>query len=154
MTMTPKTLQDIVDETRAFHQRLISHLSLCKLYCPTEREKMLLNFIVEQSNLLSSSLTGLENIQDKESFRTWLYEYSDGYTILQTQPENIAFNTMEYGEICETIRQINNQIIDLYEEINQRSHSPKPEMATAVLLEYMQANTKQMAEQTANVEGL
>lgn len=153
MVMEPKTLGNILDETEAFHERLVAHLKRCTEQCENERERMLLDFITDHEQWLSSSLEGLQREQHDSALNTWFYEYTDRHAVLFSKPEEIAFNKMSYDEICEKIRNINNDIIDLYQHLKERAESKDSEAALNELLYHLNANAKNLSKETANTSG-
>lgn len=154
MAMEPKTLDTILTETDAFHKRLIAHLRSCKERAPSERERMLLDFICDHEQWLACSLNGLERSQHEGAMNTWFYEYTDRHAILYSNPEDIHFEQMGYDEICEQIRQINNDIIDVFEHLKERSESKASEEALDQLLTHLTTNAKNLSQETANTAGL
>lgn len=154
MAMEPKTLDTILEETEAFNQRLVNHLRDSRDRCKNERERMLLDFITDHEHWLSSSLAGLDRQQSDSALNTWYYEYTDRHAVLFSRPEEIPFDTMSYDEICETIRNINNDIIDLFEHLKERSESKDSEDALAELLHHLKTNARNLSQETANTAGM
>lgn len=154
MTMEPKTLETILNETEAFHQRLVTHLRRCTEKHPNERERMLLHFITDHENWLSSSLEALDKEQYQGALNTWYYEYSDRDSVLFSNPEDIPFDKMDYDDICEKIRNINNDIISVFEYLKGRAESKATEEAIGELLYHVKANAKNLSQETADTSGL
>lgn len=154
MAMEPKTLATILDEANDYHRRLVAHLKQCAEHCESEREAMLLHFVVEHEQWLASSLAGLELRQRDSALNTWFYEYTDRHEILFSDPSTIHFEYMPYNEICEKLRTINNEIIDLFEHLRERAENKDSEEALRELTSHLAANAKNLAQETANTEGL
>lgn len=154
MTMEPKTLETILEETEAFHQRLVRHLQHCTEKHPNERERMLLHFITDHEHWLASSLEALDRQQYEGALNTWYYEYTDRHAVLFSNPEDIPFHQMDYEDIAEKIRTINNDIIDLFEYLKGRSESGATEEAMDELLYHVKANSKTLSQETADTSGL
>lgn len=154
MAMEPKTLDTIFSETDAFHKRLVAHLRRCKDQAPNERERMLLDFICGHEHWLACSLEGLEHSQYESALDTWFYEYTDRHAILFSNPEDIPFEQMNYDDICEKIRLINNDIIDLFKHLKKRAESKSGEEALDQLLTHLTTNAKNLSQETANTAGL
>lgn len=154
MAMEPKTLENILDEVDAFHQRLVAHLRHCTEVCENEREGMLLDFVSDHEQWLSSSLEGFERTQYEGALNTWYYEYTDRHAILFSNPEEIPFDKMSYDEIAEKIRNINNEIIDLFEHLKGRSETKASEEAVDQMLTYLKANAKNLSQEIADTSGL
>lgn len=153
MAMEPKTLASILDELDAFHKRLIAHLQHCLEQCPNERERLLLDFIIDHEEWLSSSLSGLEERQYDNALDTWFYEYTDRHAILFARVDEIPFHKMSYDAIAEKIRDINEQVIDLFQHLKERSESKSSEKAVDELLYHVSANAKTLSKETANTQG-
>lgn len=153
MAMEPKTLATILDEVDAFHQRLIAHLQHCRKQCTNERERLLLDFIIDHEEWLSSSLSSLERQQYGNALNTWFYEYTDRHAILFARVDEIPFHEMPYDAIAEKIRDINEQIIDLFQHLKERSESKSAEKALDELLYHVSTNAKTLSKETANTEG-
>lgn len=154
MAMEPKTLETILDETEAYHGRLMAHLKHCRDKASGERERMLLDYIVDHEQWISSALYGLERKQYAGAMNTWFYEYTDRHAILFSDPEQIPFHEMPYEAINEEILEINDQIIDLFEHLKQRSESKGSEEALGELLYHLKANAKNLSQGAADTEGL
>lgn len=154
MAMEPKTLETILDETEAYHGRLMSHLKHCREKTQGEREQMLLDYIIEHEQWISSAMYGLERKQYAGAMNTWFYEYTDRHVILFSEPAKIPFHELAYDEINEQLLEINNKIIDLFEHLKERAESKNSEEALSELLSTIKANAKNLSMGAADTEGL
>ena len=153
MAMEPKTLSTIARETEQLYQKLLDHLKKSRDICSTEKERILIDYIIDREHWLAVSFNDLETAQYNGALNTWYYEYTDRHNILISNPADIPFSQMSYEDICEALRQFNADIIDLFTHLKERSECEASTLATDTLLQHISINAKQMSQEIANQEG-
>ncbi|MDO3380934.1 hypothetical protein [Gilvimarinus algae] len=152
MAMIPKTLDEVLSYTHAFHERLAYHLLQCQGRQPSEREQMLLLHLAQQEKKLASTIAKLQGAAHQGVLGTWYYEYTDRHPIAAFQPDSIDFSDMDCDAISATIAELHDQLVDLYRHMHDRSESNSAKEFTAELLDIQCSQAKLVSFDSGRVQ--
>lgn len=123
MAMEPKTMSDVLELTRRWHEQLSRHLHSSADETGSERNDMLLEYLSEHERKLAETLEYFQRDADIEALHTWFYEYTDRHKIIHRDPHEIPFTRMSNDEITGEIAGLHNQLVDLYRHLHERAES-------------------------------
>ena len=122
--MQVETLKDILHRTNECHQQLADCMKHCANEQLNERAKLLLNYLSDHEQKLSSVLQAFETSADKNALNTWFYEYIDKSPLKSHVTCDKPFAEMSTQEIIGEIEAQHQQIIALYRYLIGRAEIP------------------------------
>ena len=119
--MTIKTLGDIVNWTREFHQQLAECTEHCSQENKNERAQMMLTYLSQHEARLSEVVAGFEKLGQKKVLETWTNEYFNLHPILARESCDAPFSEMRSDDIVDSILSQHEEIIELYKFLEDRA---------------------------------
>ena len=146
--MKVETFADLIDWTRAMHQRLAECLAHCSTHSERALAKLLLTYLADHEATLEKIVDGFEQRADSKALNTWVYDYLEHKPIELHRSSNAPFAEMDFDEICKSMFDVHNQAIDLYRELHGRVDIPEAKELLQALLDMEEHETMRLAQQT------
>jgi hypothetical protein len=124
--MSNKTLRDMVDWTQQFHRDMAQSMQLSA--AQTERERMLLDYLVEHENELARMVGRYGENASDTALNTWVSAYMEQYPPLEQPPRYPPFSGMNTTEIMTAVQEQHDRIINIYEHLEDFVQSSANEL--------------------------
>ncbi|MEQ6884818.1 ATPase [Salicola sp. Rm-C-2C1-2] len=135
--MELKTFKDLIDWTRTLH----SHMATCLEHCANEHEetraRILLDYLATHEAELEKTVAGFENESDAKALQTWIYDFLSHKPVETHRTCDLPYTRLDFDGICQEIFDFHDQIIELYQNLQDRAEIPE---------------TREMAENLLNLE--
>lgn len=142
MAMEPKTMSDVLELTRRWHQQLSQHLHSSAGETGSERNEMLLDYLSEHERKLAATIEDFQRDANLEALNTWLYEYTDRHKIIHRDPHQIPFTRMSTDQITGEIANLHDQLVDLYKHLHERAESDSARETLQQLLDIERSKSR------------
>lgn len=146
--MKVQTISDLIDWTRALHQRLAGNLAEGAAQHEQEMARLLLSYLADHEAALERIIEGFEQRADPKALKTWVYDYLAHEPIDLQRICDAAFAEMNLDEICGQVFNAHNQAIDLYRDLLERADIPEAQELLQELLAIEKNETMRLAQQT------
>ena len=152
--MQVHTFEDLIDWTRALHERLAQCLAQCSTKHEEQRAKWLLSYLSEHEGKLRDAIDGFEKGADPKALKTMIYDYLDHPPIAPHRLCDAPYAQMDFEQICESVFGLHNQAISLYRNLLARAPIPEANELVQPLLDLEQHETMLMAQQANRMRDL
>lgn len=146
--MKVTTFSDLIDWTRATHHRLAESLADCSMQSQQELARMLLTYLADHEAAMEKIIDGFENQADPKALNTWVCDYLGHDPIDPYRTSDAPFAKMTFDEICASVFDVHNQVIDLYRNLLGRADIPEARELLQSLLGMEEHETMRLAQQT------
>jgi len=146
--MKVEKFSDLIDWTRAMHHRLAECLAHCSTQSEQELAKLLLSYLADHEAALEKIVDGFEKNADPKALNTWVYDYLGHEPIDPHRSCDAPFAKMSFDEICGSVFDAHNQVIDLYKSLLGRADIPEARDLLQALLDMEEHETMRLAQQT------
>lgn len=152
--MQIETLKDVIQWTQLYHQKLSKCMQECKTKQTDERAQLLLDYLIEHEEKISSMLPLFEAKADKNTLDTWCIEYIDKSPINPYTACNLSFANLSTQEIITEIETQHNHIIELYRYLIGRASIPSYIELMTELVSMEEHEAKNMMQGANRLEDL
>lgn len=123
--MELKTFRDLIDWTRTLHH----HMATCMKQAASEHEEtraqILLDYLATHEAELEKTVEGFENEADARALKTWIYDFLSHKPIETHRTCDLPYTRLDFDGICHEIFDFHDQIIDLYQNLQDRAEIPE-----------------------------
>ena len=152
--MKVRTISDLIDWTRVMHQQLAARLAEGSQQHEQEMAKLLLSYLADHEATLEKTIDGFEQRADPKVLKTWVYDYLEHEPIDLTRSGDAPFAEMDFNEICGSVFDVHNQVIDLYRDLLGRADIPEAQELLQTLLDIEKHETMRLAQQTNRMQDM
>ncbi len=154
MAMVPKTLNELLQQTREFHAEMAERLHHCGQDETDPRQKMLLQHLAGKEQKLASTLADLEFDSELGPLQTWFYEYTDRNPIAAFNLSDIELRDRSATTIGALLADWHEQLVDLFLYLTKRAESDRTEKLTRDVLAVESSHARQMSYDMARAEDM
>ena len=152
--MKPETLNDLIDWTQRLHHALGQCLREGIDGPQGRRAHWLLEYLADHETQLEEIVQGFARDADRNALNTWVYDYFTQRPLQFLDEGATPFSGMDVEEICQTVFNWHNQIIDLYRYLEGRADIPEVRELVSNLLEIETHEMMKLAYQSSQAEDI
>ncbi|MCX4186932.1 ATPase [Methylophaga sp. OBS4] len=119
--MQVESIKDILEWTVHFHHELAACLKDCTDKNENARAKLLLGYLATHEKTLENMVAEFERTANLNALNTWCYEYLDKHPVIKHKHSDVPFSKLDTKQIMETVTQLHEQVIDLYQDLYDRA---------------------------------
>ncbi len=152
--MAIKTFEELIDWTRQLHAQLGHDLAKSASNHEQERERLLLDYLAGHEAEIATMVAEFEHQADPKALNTYIYDFVDKPLIEACLAKQTPYVEMRFDEICGTVFDWHEQVIDLYQGLAKRADIPEATTLFEGLLAMETQEIKRLAQQTARMNDL
>lgn len=152
--MKVETFADLIDWTRALHQRLAECLSHCSTHAERLQAQWLLTYLAEHESKLAKIVEDFEKRADPKALNTWVYDYLQHEPIDPHRSCDAPYSSMTVEEICQSVFDLHNQVTGLYRYLLGRAEIPEARELLESLLAMEEHETMRLAQQSNRIRDI
>ncbi|MDR6982874.1 hypothetical protein J2X32_001492 [Rheinheimera pacifica] len=152
--MKVESLRSLLDWTSGYHRHLSNCLADCARHQLDDRCQMLLNYLADKEMKLAIAVQGFKDVGEDKALNTWCTEHLDRHPLLAGAACDDAFISMTTTEIITEIENQHQQILLLYQNLYDRSQTPKIQELLAQVRDLEKNEAQQMMHGANRLEDL
>ncbi|PAU77023.1 ATPase [Halovibrio salipaludis] len=150
--MELKTFKDLIDWTRTLHHHMATCLAHCASEHQEERARILLDYLATHEAELEKLVTAFERESDVKALKTWIYDFLSHKPIETHRTCDLPYTHMGFDDICREIFDFHDQIIDLYQNLQDRAEIPEAREMVENLLNLERHEAMRIAREVGRMQ--
>lgn len=150
--MKVQTFEDLIEWTRALHQRLSECLAHCSSQAEETRVKWLLRYLADHEATLERVVEGFKQRADPKALNTWVYDFQGHEPIEPHSVCDAPYANLSLEEVSAAVLDLHNQVIRLYRYLLGRANIPEARELVETLLAMEEHEAMRLARQAGRMQ--
>ncbi len=152
--MRVKTLSDLIEWTRMLHHHLADCLAECSTKNEEERARALLQYLADHERKIEQVVAEFERQADPRALKTYVYDWIEHKPIETHRTCDSHYAKLGFNQICREVFDFHDQVIDLYQNMADRSEIPEVRELMESLLNMEKHEAMRLVRQTGRMDDL
>ena len=150
--MELKTFKDLIDWTRTLHHHMATCLAQSAGEHEEARARILLDYLATHESELEKTVQGFENDADARVLKTWIYDFLTHNPIETHRTCDLPYTQLDFNGICHEIFDFHDQIIELYQNLQDRAEIPEAREVVENLLNLERHEAMRIAREIGRMQ--
>ncbi|TVP53243.1 MAG: ATPase [Halomonadaceae bacterium] len=152
--MKVRTVYELIEWTRMLHHHLAACLAECSTKNEEERAQALLEYLADHERKMEQVVAEFERKADPRALKTYVYDWIEHKLIETHRTCDAHYAKLSFAEICREVFDFHDQVIDLYQDLVERSEIPEVQELMQSLLDMEKHQAMRLVRQTGRMDDL
>lgn len=151
--MPNRTLHDMIDWTRNFHQHMHAILSQSAQQTKNERARMLLEYLAEHEHTLAHTIRRFDETASDTASNTWVSDYKEQFPPSEHDHPDRPYASMTTEEIMHAVNEQHLRVIGRYQNLKDFVQGAAQDLIEQIV-EMEEQEIQRMAQSANRLEDL